>query len=242
MIVLAIIQARTGSKRLPNKVLMKICGKSILEHIFNSLKFSKKIDQIIVATSHLESDNKIKKLCDTLSLTCYRGSSSNVLERYFNCATNYNCDVVVRITADNPLIDPTLVDTAISLLINKKYDFVTNMINQSYPEGYLVEVFTYETLKYVYENFHDDMSKEHVTFQLRKSIKELKTGEFFAAKNKQRPNWRLTVDYSDDLKLIKKIFSVLYKDNSFISYNSVFNYLKFNPTLLKINQKYSTKT
>jgi spore coat polysaccharide biosynthesis protein SpsF len=220
---------------------MKIEGKPMLEHIVSFLKFSKKIDQIIVATSNLKSDDKIEKLCNKIKVSCFRGDSLNVLKRYFDCATNYECDVVVRITADNPLIDPTLVDKAITLLINKKLDYVSNMIHPSYPEGYLVEVFTFNTLKYIYETFDDDLSKEHVTFQLRKSPKELKIGEFFAAKTKQRPYHRLTIDYKDDLKLIRKIFLALYKSNSFISYNSVFKYLKQYPSVLKINQKYSTK-
>jgi|APSaa5957512535_1039671.scaffolds.fasta_scaffold35643_2 spore coat polysaccharide biosynthesis protein SpsF (cytidylyltransferase family) len=221
---------------------MKIEGKPILEHIVNFLKFSKKTDQIIVATSNLKSDDKIEKLCNKINVSCFRGDSLNVLKRYFDCATKYQCDIVVRITADNPLIDPILVDKAIRLLINKKFDYVSNMIHPTYPEGYLVEVFTFNTLKYVYETFHDDLSKEHVTFQLRKSPKELKIGEFFATKTKQRPDYRLTVDYKDDLKLIKKIFSTLYKPNSFISYTSVFNYLKQHPSTLKINHKYSIKS
>ena len=242
MRILVIIQARTGSKRLPDKVLMKIQGKSILEHIVNFLKFSKKIDQIIVATSDLKSDDKIEKLCKKINVSCFRGNSLNVLKRYFDCATSFKGDVIVRITADNPLIDPKLVDKAVSLLIGKKLDYVTNMIHQSYPEGYLVEVFTFNTLKRVYETFHDDESKEHITFQLRKRPQGFKIGEFFAAKNKQRPNWRLTVDYDEDIKLIKKLFSNLYQPNSFIQYNSVFKYLEQYPLTLNINQKYSIKS
>ncbi len=214
---------------------MKIQGKPILEHIVNFLKFSKKIDQIIVATSDLKSDDKIEKLCNKINVSCFRGNSLNVLKRYFDCATSFKGDIIVRITADNPLIDPKLVDKAVSLLINKKLDYVSNMIHQSYPEGYLVEVFTFDTLKRVYATFHDDQSKEHVTFQLRKCPQGFKIGEFFAAKNKQRPNWRLTVDYLPDLKVIKKIYSKLYNPNSFMKYDDVFNFLQQNPDLLEIN-------
>ena len=239
--ILAIVQARTGSKRLPNKVLMTIQGKPILEHIVNFLKFSKKIDEIIVATSDLKSDDKIESLCKKINVNCFRGDSKNVLKRYFDCASQYNGDIVVRITADNPLIDPKIVDKGISVLVDQNFDYVSNMIHQSYPEGYLVEVFTFNTLRYVYETFHDELSKEHVTFQLRQCPKGIKIGEFFTAKNKQRPNWRLTVDYENDLKLIKRIFLVLYKPDSFISYDSVFDFLKQNTFLFEINQKHSAK-
>jgi len=226
---LIIIQARTGSKRLPGKVLMKIQKKPILEHIVNFLKFSKKADQIIVATTNLKSDDKIEKLCEKINVSCFRGSSSNVLKRFFECAVIFEGDIIVRITADNPLIDPKLVDKAITQLVNEKLDYVSNMIHQSYPEGYLVEVFTIDTLKRVYENFQDKKSKEHVTFQLRQFPRGFKIGEFSAPKNKQRPKWRLTVDYKEDLKIIKEIFSNLLKPNDFISYNKVFKYLKHHP-------------
>ncbi len=239
MRILVIIQARTGSKRLHNKVLMKIQGKPILEHIVNFLKFSKKIDQIIVATSNLKPDDEIEKLCDKIGVSCFRGNSLNVLKRYFDCAVHFKGDVIVRITADNPLIDPKLVDKAVSLLINKKLDYVTNMIHQSYPEGYLVEVFTFTTLRYVYKTFHDDLSKEHVTFQLRQCPKGIKIGEIFVEKNKQRSNWRLTVDYKEDIELMSKIFSKLYANNSYIKLESVIKFLEENTDLLKINSMHS---
>ena len=113
------------------------------------------------------------------------------------------------------------------------------MVHQSFPIGYLVEVFTFSTLKRMFECHVDNKSKEHVTFQLRKNPKEFKIGEFFAPKNKQRPNWRLTVDHLDDLNLIKKIYLKLYNPNSFIKYNDVFNFLENNPKLLEINKENS---
>ena len=237
--VLVIIQVRTDSKRLPNKVLMKIKDKPILQHIVSSLKYCKKLDQIIVATSTLKADDQIEKLCSKMKVKCFRGSSSNVLKRYYDCAKKFHGDIIVRITGDNPLIDPTIVDKAISLLIKKKFDYVSNMVHQSFPIGYLVEVFTFSTLKRMFDCHVDNQSKEHVTFQLRKNPKEFKIGEFFAPKNKQRPNWRLTVDYLDDLNLIKKIYFKLYNPDSFIKYNDVFNFLENNPKLLEINKENS---
>ena len=218
---------------------MKIKDKPILQHIVGSLEYCKKVDQIIVATSTLRADDQIEKLCSKMKVKCFRGSSSNVLKRYYDCAKKFHGDIIVRITGDNPLIDPTIVDKAISLLIKKKFDYVSNMIHQSFPIGYLVEVFTFSTLKRMFECHIDNQSKEHVTFQLRKNPKEFKIGEFFAPKNKQRPNWRLTIDYLDDLNLIKKIYLKLYNPNSFIKYNDVFNFLENNPKLLEINKENS---
>jgi spore coat polysaccharide biosynthesis protein SpsF len=234
--VLIIIQARTGSKRLPNKVLLKIKDKPILQHIINSLKYCKKVDQIIVATSTLKTDDEIEKLCFKMNVECFRGNSSNVLKRYHDCSKKFHGEIIVRVTADNPLIDPTIIDKGISLLTERKMDYVSNMIHQSFPIGYLVEVFTFTTLKRMFNEHTDNQSKEHVTFQLRKHPKGFKIGEFFAPKNKQRPNWRLTVDYLSDLKLIKKIYYKLYNPNSFIKYNDVFDFLEKNPKLLEINK------
>jgi spore coat polysaccharide biosynthesis protein SpsF len=218
---------------------MKIKGKAILQHIVDSSKYCKKVDQIIVATSTLKADDEIEKLCSKIKIKCFRGNSSNVLKRYHDCAKKFHGEIIVRITADNPLIDPAIIDKGISLLVAKKMDYVSNMIHQSFPTGYLVEVFTFITLKRMFEEHTDNQSKEHVTFQLRKHPKGFKIGEFFAPKNKQRPNWRLTVDYLSDFKLIKKIYSKLYYPNSFIKYNDVFNFLQQNPKLLEINIKKS---
>ena len=123
MHVISIIQARIGSTRLPGKVMMKINNKPILQHIVEFLRHSQFIDQIVIATSTESEDDTIFELANSLSVKCFRGSSHDVLERYYECAKCYNGELVVRITADNPLIDPDLVDQVIQICQKTNCDY-----------------------------------------------------------------------------------------------------------------------
>lgn len=231
-----IIQARISSSRFPGKVLMKLEEKPILEHIVNFLKFSKLSEKIIVATTTNQEDDKIKSLCQKLNIDCFRGNSYDVLKRYYECAKLYKGDLVVRVTADNPLIDPTLVDEAIRICEKENYDYVSNMIHETFPVGYLVEVLKFKILEQIHIKNRDALTREHVTHHIRMNPTMYNIREFFAPKNLQRPQWRLTIDYEKDYQLMKKIFKKLYKSNKFIPYSDVVNFLDNNLELLKINK------
>ena len=241
MKVLAIIQARTGSKRLPGKILMKINDKPILAFIPEFLSFSKNIDKIIVATTKLPEDDKIEELCKNLGIECFRGSETDVLDRFYNCAKSSGADLIVRLTGDNPLLDPTIIDEIIAISKESDCDYATNILHPTYPYGFSsCEVMPFRILKKLNEIATDSMSREHVTFHIRKnpnlySIKEIK-----APQNLERPNWRLSVDYPEDLELMKNIFSNIYEKGSFISYEKLVYYLD-NQDIVKINQKYHTQ-
>lgn len=238
MKVIAIIQARTGSKRLPGKVLMKINNKPILTHIIESLRFSKLTDKIIVATTKLPEDDKIETLCKNLSVECFRGSDVDVLDRFYNCAKFFKGDLIVRLTGDNPLLDPTIIDELIEICKESKCEYATNVLHPTYPYGFSsCEVLPFRILKKLNEIATDPMSREHVTFHIRKNPNLYTIREIKAPKNLERPNWRLTVDYPEDMELMKNIFSSLYKKDSFISYEKLVNFLD-NQDLIKINQKY----
>ena len=234
---LIIIQARMASSRLPGKILMKLEGKSILEHVVNSLKFSKFSNKIIVATTTNQIDDKIKDICNDLGVDCFRGSSDDVLNRYYECAKLFQGDIIVRITCDNPLIDPTLVDEAIKICTENNCDYVSNMIHQTYPLGYLVEVLKFNILKQNNDQIHDALTREHVTYHIRQNPAMYDIVEFSAPEKLQRPDWRLTVDCQSDYNLMEKIFENLYKPNSYIQYADVVTFLDKHPELLKVNQK-----
>ena len=240
MKVLAIIQARTGSKRLPGKVLMKIDNKPILTHIIESLRFSKLIDKIIVATTKLPEDDKIETLCKNLSVECFRGNDIDVLDRFYNCAQFFKGDLIVRLTGDNPLLDPTIIDGLIEICKESGCDYATNVLHPTYPYGFSsCEVLPFRILKKLNEIATDPMSREHVTFHIRKNPNLYTIKEIKAPKNLERPNWRLTVDYPEDMDLMKNIFSNLYKKGSFISYEKLVNFLD-DQDLIKINQMHQT--
>ncbi len=239
MKIISIIQVRMNSKRLPHKALMPILGKSLLQHVIEFLNFSKLTDKIIVATTTETIDNKIEELCKTLNVACFRGNSSDVLERYYECAKTFHGDLIVRITADNPLLDPNLVDKIIQICKDTNCDYATTMLGKTFPYGYLVEAITFPILDKLHKTKKDKLSREHVTYYLRTHPEEYKTEKLDNPSKIARPNWRLTVDYIEDLKLIKKIFIKLYKPKSFIKYESVVDFLDNNKHLLKINRKYN---
>ena len=231
-----IIQARTGSSRFPNKVLMKIKNKSVLEHIISFLKFSDTIDEIIVATSDLHQDNIIEQIAIENNVSVFRGSENDVLSRYYFCAKKFNVDIIVRITADNPLIDPMLVDKIISEFQHDDFDYISNMISQTFPLGYLVEAFTFQILEKLHYSLDDLESREHVTPYLRKNPEKIKTKNIVASKGLKRNQWRLTLDHNEDLKLLKIIFDNIYNSGNYIPYESVVKFLDSNKSFLKINQ------
>jgi spore coat polysaccharide biosynthesis protein SpsF len=238
--VLAILQARLGSTRLPGKVLMPIQGKPILEHIIDFMRHSKLTDQIVVATTTLTEDNSIEEISKKIGIACYRGDPADVLSRYYECARFFKGDLIVRITGDNPMIDPAVVDDMIRICKEASCDYVSNVLHKTYPIGCSsCEVFTFSILKKLHETRKDKLSREHVTYHIRENPNLYIVKEVLAPAGLSRPNWRLTVDYPEDFELIKEIFSELYVPNSIITYKSLVELLDKNKSLLEINAKYN---
>ena len=153
--IVCIIQARTGSTRLPGKVLMKLDEKNtVLDYVINQLSFSKLIDKMIIATTNLEQDDVIEDIANRLKIQCFRGDSDDVLDRYYQCAIKFEADNILRITSDCPLIDPEIVDKVITMYLTKDYDYVSNTLKPTYPDGLDTEVFSVESLKKILKSYH----------------------------------------------------------------------------------------
>ena len=172
--VAAIIQARRGSTRLPDKVFLELSNKPLLEHVVNRLKKADLLQEIIIATTDLPNDNLIESWANSNKISVFRGSENNVLERYYEAAKKFQVDVIVRITADDPFKDYRLVDEAVSVLIENKLDFVCNNNPVSFPEGLDVEVLTFNALEVSYNNVISDFDKEHVTQYIHKNKDKFK--------------------------------------------------------------------
>jgi len=233
---IVIIQARFDSTRFPGKILKTINGKSLLEILILRLKKSKLVNKIIVATTRKKNDDEIIKQTKHLDIDYYRGSSNNVLQRYYYATRKLNQKIenVIRITSDCPLIDSKLLDKII--LKHKKYnnDYTSNTIIPTYPDGMDIEIFSYHALKKTFIFAKTNFEKEHVTpfIKNHKSFKRMniKSEEDFS-------KLRLTLDYEEDLKLLKKIFKH-FKYNIYISYNKIINYQKKNKKIFEINSKF----
>lgn len=221
MNVLAITQARTSSTRLPNKVLKTIAGKTLLAiHLERILK-SKKIDQLIVATTVEKEDSAIAEIANNSGLPFYRGSLSNVLDRFYQAAKPYEPKWVVRLTSDCPLIDPLLIDQIIDTAIHENVDYCSNTLDPTFPDGMDIEVFKFAALEKAWKEATSDSDKEHVTPYIHKNSSFNKNTLFTSYNFSNRTNYgnvRLTVDQSDDFDVISLIIEKLGFDKDWKSY------------------------
>lgn len=208
MNITAIIQARTGSTRFNNKVLKKLYNKTLLEHIIERVENSKLVNSIVVATTTNKEDDKIENLLKNTRIKVFRGSENNVLKRFYLTAKKENSDIIVRITADDPFKDPEIIDKAINILVANKYDYVSNTLKPTYPEGLDIEVFTFIALERAYLNAKLDSEKEHVTPYIwnNKNLFHVKNFE----NDKDLSNLRWTIDYESDFIFAKQIYEELY--------------------------------
>lgn len=226
--IIAIIQARTSSTRLPGKMLMPILGKPMLLRVIERVKQAKFIDTIIVATSVHPSDDKIAALCQKNRIHCFRGSLNYVLKRFHDAAKIHHADLALRITADCPLIDPKLIDKLIKFFIKiKKYDYAGLPIyngglkNKSFPDGMDCEIFTFAALEKVYQLATTDFQKEHVTPYIRQHPHQFRIGHLLP--KEKYPGIKLSVDTKEELELVRKIYTSLYPKKKNFTLSDIIN-------------------
>ena len=236
----AIIQARTSSTRLPGKVIKELpygSGITALEQVIRRTKQAKKIDQIIVATTIDEKDISLVKIAEQENVLWFRGSIENVLERYFLAAQEYSLDPIVRITSDCPCIDPEIIDTIIDQHFRQGTDYTSNAIIRSYPDGFDVEVLTFEALAHAYQNAKEKYDREHVTSFVHNAPHRFKLGHVQAPQELVAPQRRLTLDTWDDYALLCAVFDYLYEQNPNFSAIDIMELFERKPWLDLINQK-----
>jgi len=232
--IICIIQARIGSTRLPNKVMKKIKGKSILFYVVNRVKKSYLINKLVIATTTKNQDGVIVEEARKLNVDFFRGSENDVLGRYYNAAKKYNADVIVRITSDCPLIDPIIVDNIIKKHIENKADYTANIINRTFPRGLDTEVFNFNVLEKTNELAREKYHKEHVTTYILENPERFKLQNIKADDTIKRPDIRITVDTEEDFELISKIIE--HFKNIEFGIKDVIHFLNEKPQLLEINK------
>lgn len=206
MKTVAIIQARLGSTRLPAKVLRDVAGETMLTRVVNSVRRSKLVDQVVVATSNLPIDESLVRYCKDHQYDVVTGSHLDVLSRYVIAAKKYDADAIVRITADCPLIDPGVVDQVVTHLTNdNSLDYVCNFHPQrKYPRGLDAEAFTRETLTLANRMARASDEREHVTLQIYRNPAMYRIGSVAPRNDFSHLRW--TVDTADDLRLVNEIY------------------------------------
>ncbi len=235
----AIIQARIGSTRLPNKIFLPLSGKSILWHVYQRVKKSKLIDNVIIATTDLPEDDLVEMFCIENKINYFRGSSDDVLSRYYFTAKSFQSDIIVRITSDCPLIDSNVIDEIIKLFIGENADYASNVLERTFPRGYDTEVFSFSVLEKTFFEAKEKFEREHVTPFIYNHPEIFKLVSYKI--NKDYSSLRLTIDTQEDYNLIKIIYDSLFDSNNFFNLNDVINFLNNNPELIKINQHIEQK-
>ena len=236
MAIYAIIQARMGSTRLPGKVLMNLSGKPVLEHVIDRLNQSNYINQIIVATSYGDGNEGIVDLCDLKKVFCFKGSEDDVLDRFYQACKNFNVgldDIVIRITADCPLIDYEIVDKTIKLHLDENNDYTSNTMPCTYPDGLDCEVFNFEVLDNAWKNANLSSEREHVTLYIRNHPEMFKLGGL--TNDIDYSDLRWTLDEKEDYILINEIYENLYSSNEFFKMDEILQLLEDKPELNDIN-------
>jgi spore coat polysaccharide biosynthesis protein SpsF len=234
MRIVGIIQARMGSTRLQGKTMMRILGKPILWHVVMRNSKSRYMNKVVVATTKNPEDDVISEFCKELEIAVFRGSEEDVLDRYYKCAKEFAADVVVRMTADDPLNDSAVIDRIIKTFMDQSpsIDYASNDVNFTYPVGVGAQVFSFGVLERLWKEVDDDLEREHVVLHILNnkqnfSIQGVENEEDYS-------NYRWTLDYLEDFKFIENIYEH-FKDESF-TMKDVIGYLESNPEVVKINE------
>jgi spore coat polysaccharide biosynthesis protein SpsF len=236
MKIVAIIQARMGSTRLPGKVLKDILGKPMLWHLINRLEHARLVDKIIIATSDNKGDRPIISFAEENEIPCYAGSDVDLLDRLYQAAKKFGADAVVRITGDCPLVDPAVVDKVTKAYLDNEdsFDYVSNVHPPTYPDGLDTEIFSFQALKRAWEEVKEPFRREWITTNFFEHPKKYRLGNVEYDEDLSYMRW--TVDYEDDFDFVTQIYERLYEEDRVFLMEDVLNLLRQNPKLMDINK------
>lgn len=238
MKIVAIIQARMRSTRLPGKVLMDIEGTTMLNHVFRRTSCSSLVEEIIIAASMQSQDEAITKECERLGAGSFRGSEDDVLDRYFKAALSRDASIVVRITSDCPLIDHQVVDRVVRELISSGADYSSNTISRTYPRGLDAEAMKIEALESAWKNADQPFQREHVTPYIYQNPSQFKLHPVTIEEDHSSLRW--TVDTVEDLEFVRKVFEH-FGSNADFAWTDVMRLLKENPDIATLNSQIEQK-
>ena len=229
----AMLQARMESSRLPGKVLLPINGKPMIEWQIKRILRSKSIEKLVVVIPDNIENNVLNEVVHSLGIDIYRGSLSNVFERFYEASKIFQSDTIIRLTADCPLLMPDMIDEMVDYFVSQKPDYLCNAIVETLPDGLDIEIFNAELLKKLSEDSLTNEEKENVTLKIWKNPQVFHVANFPHAYNFGNERW--TVDYPEDFKFIEELFSFFGDCSVNLSIADVLEYIRLNPT--KANKK-----
>ncbi|MBI5625570.1 MAG: glycosyltransferase family protein [Elusimicrobia bacterium] len=233
MDVLAIIQARLGSTRLPRKVLLPLEDKAVLEHVAERVGRSRKVSGVLIATTVAAADAELAAFCSAKGLRCFRGSERDVLDRFRQAAASLRPAHVVRVTADCPLIDPDVLDLVVSRHLESKADYTANVLEETFPDGLDAEAFTMPALERAWREAKLPSEREHVTTYVRGHPELFRLAGVTHEPDLSRHRW--TLDRPEDYEFLKAVYKALYKPGQAFGLKEVLTFLEAHPELETIN-------
>jgi glutamate-1-semialdehyde aminotransferase/spore coat polysaccharide biosynthesis protein SpsF (cytidylyltransferase family) len=230
-VIVAIVQARMGSSRLPGKTIADVAGRPLLLHVVERVRNARRVDKVVVATTGESADDPIAALCQAEEIQHFRGSEDDVLDRFYKTAQANSADIVVRITADCPLIDPAVIDKVVARFQVGDCDYVSNIVRYTYPDGLDTEVFSFAALERAWREAKKPSDREHVTPYLR--------SERFRTANVENESpvplgkYRWTVDHPADLEFVRAVYKAFSGEKHF-GFQDIFHLLRERPELATI--------
>ena len=239
--MVASIEARMTSTRLPGKVLMPVLGKPILFYLVERLKAIEQIDEIVLATTHNTQDNALEDFANANDIRCYRGSEKDVMLRVIEAVKSVNGDTIVEITGDCPILDVGIASQIIDLYKYSNVKYASNAHIRSYPDGMDVQVFSLASLAESARLTNNWLHREHVSLHMRENDNIFPQANLLAPPGMHRPELGLTLDEIEDYELIKMIITNLYPMNKLFSCNDILDFLDKHPHLYKLNESVKRK-
>lgn len=236
MKIVAIIQARMNSSRLPGKVLLEMLGKPVLHLMIERIQKAKNISKIVVATSNSKEDEKIASLCSKIGVGCFRGSEEDVLSRVALASKASQAELLVEFMADNPIPEPKLIDEFIDFFKAHDYDLVTNSLKTTFTPGLELCVLKPEIIYEADRLVLNPEEREHVFLYIMRHPEKYKIYNFPVSEDYNYPNIHMELDTEEDFQVIKNIYEHFYPHNKDFSSREAIFYLKDNPGIVNINK------
>jgi spore coat polysaccharide biosynthesis protein SpsF len=235
--VVAIIQARMGSSRLPGKVLADIHGQTMLWRVVQRTQAAETLDDVVVATTTEAADDAIAAFCEEHGARCFRGSEDDVLDRYYQAAIRHNAHAIVRITSDCPLIDPEIIDKTVRAFLGEQADYASNTVVRTYPRGLDTEVVTFKALELVWREAHQSYQRAHVTPYIYENPRRFRI--LSVPGHEDYSAYRWTVDTLEDLAFVRAVYSRF--GGAMFLWRDVADLMEKEPELIEINRSAEQK-
>ena len=235
MKVVAIVQARLGSTRLPGKIMADLAGKPLLQRVLSRAQRAATLECVAIATTDRPADEAVAEFCRAAGILCFRGSENDVLDRYYGAARQFGADIIVRLTSDCPLLDPAVIDQTVSAFLAGAYDYVSNTLQLSFPDGLDTEVFSLAALEKAWREARLPSEREHVTAYIWKHPELFRLGNVRHEPDYSHLRW--TVDEPADLEFVRRVYHLLGAEAVF-GMDEVLTLLQTHPELSAVNAQF----